>query len=334
MHQHSKRILKGLSVITVSTVFLAACSETKFLMHTAKRLGKTNTSQGNYKVGKPYKVMGKWYTPAVDMSYDRTGIASWYGPNFHGKPTANGEIFDQWEVSAAHKTLPIPSIVRVTNLDNGRSLVVRINDRGPFVDDRIIDLSRRSAELLGVIKAGTANVRVQIMPHESRVAAERAKSGGAQLARADAPIKVDDVSSQPVASQQLPNPTDEKEQSKLYIEPAQPASTASNAPVIKQPLMEAPVTEKAAPAVAEVPKAGLYVQAGAFSNPENAERVKQTLQSIGHVSVTPITVSGRELFRVRIGPVADAAQADTLRARVVAAGYDNARTIVDLPVSN
>ncbi|MCW8915550.1 MAG: SPOR domain-containing protein [Magnetovibrio sp.] len=98
--------------------------------------------------------------------------------------------------------------------------------------------------------------------------------------------------------------------------------------------MQAPVTENAAPAVAEIPKPGLYVQAGAFSNPENAERVKQTLQSIGHVSVTPITVSGRELFRVRIGPVADTIQADTLRARVVAAGYDNARTIVDLPVSN
>jgi rare lipoprotein A len=113
------------------------------------------------KIGKPYQVFGVTYYPADDRGYDRTGIASWYGPTFHEKATANGEIYNQNDVTAAHKTLPMPSWVEVTNLDNGKSLVVRINDRGPFVDGRIIDLSRRSAELLGVDRPGLARVRVK-----------------------------------------------------------------------------------------------------------------------------------------------------------------------------
>jgi rare lipoprotein A len=113
------------------------------------------------KIGKPYQVFGVTYYPEDDRAYDRTGIASWYGPTFHEKATANGEIYNQDDVTAAHKTLPMPSWVEVTNLDNGRSLVVRINDRGPFVEGRIIDLSRKSAQLLGVDRPGLARVRVK-----------------------------------------------------------------------------------------------------------------------------------------------------------------------------
>ncbi len=113
------------------------------------------------KIGKPYAVFGKTYHPSDDRRYDEKGIASWYGPTFHAKPTANGEIYNQDDLTAAHKTLPMPSWVEVTNLDNGRKLTVRINDRGPFVDGRIIDLSRRSAQLLGVDRPGLAKVRVQ-----------------------------------------------------------------------------------------------------------------------------------------------------------------------------
>jgi rare lipoprotein A len=113
------------------------------------------------KIGKPYQVAGNWYYPSDDRNYDAKGIASWYGPGFHALPTANGERYDQDDVTAAHKTLPMPSWVEVENLDNGRKLVVRINDRGPFVSGRIIDLSRRSAQLLGVDKTGLARVRVR-----------------------------------------------------------------------------------------------------------------------------------------------------------------------------
>lgn len=115
----------------------------------------------NYKVGNPYQIAGKWYYPKEDLNYNRTGIASWYGPQFHNKLTANGEIFDKHMMTAAHKTLPMPSIVRVTNLENGRVISVRVNDRGPFKDNRIIDLSERAAYELGFRKQGTAKVKVE-----------------------------------------------------------------------------------------------------------------------------------------------------------------------------
>lgn len=117
------------------------------------------------KVGKPYTIEGQTYYPEYDPEYDRTGMASWYGPGFHGKKTANGETFDQESITAAHPTLPMPSLVRVTNLENGLSAVVRINDRGPFKDSRIIDLSRGTAETLGI--KGLARVRVQYLKEET-----------------------------------------------------------------------------------------------------------------------------------------------------------------------
>ncbi len=113
------------------------------------------------KLGRPYTVFGRTYVPVDDRGYVEGGIASWYGPGFHALSTANGETYDQDALTAAHRTLPMPSFVEVTNLDNGRRLVVRINDRGPFVEGRIIDLSRRSAQLLGVDGPGLARVRVR-----------------------------------------------------------------------------------------------------------------------------------------------------------------------------
>ena len=116
---------------------------------------------GRYKVGSPYQVGGVWYTPAEQPNYEETGLASWYGDAFHAKSTANGELFDMSALTAAHKTLPLPSIVEVTNLDNGRRLKVRVNDRGPFVGGRILDLSRAAAGELGFAQAGLARVRVR-----------------------------------------------------------------------------------------------------------------------------------------------------------------------------
>jgi rare lipoprotein A (peptidoglycan hydrolase) len=125
-------------------------------------LGHVDTRlYGHQKVGKPYKVSGKRYTPRHDPRYDAVGTASWYGPQFHGKPTATGEKFNMNDLTAAHKTLPLNSMVYVTNLQTGKSLKVRVNDRGPFVDGRIIDLSRASAQALGLFNAGLGRVRVQ-----------------------------------------------------------------------------------------------------------------------------------------------------------------------------
>lgn len=143
------------------------------------------------KVGKPYQVAGVWYYPADDRGYDQLGFASWYGDQFHGAPTANGEIFDMGNVGAAHKTLPLPSYVEVTSLDTGRTILVRINDRGPFVTNRIIDLSRRAAQLLGTERLGVARVRVRrVDPPEAdklelrwgRPARERPYANQAELA--------------------------------------------------------------------------------------------------------------------------------------------------------
>jgi rare lipoprotein A len=116
---------------------------------------------GRYTVGKPYRVRGKWYKPRENPQYAATGMASWYGPNFHGRLTANGEIYNQYSLSAAHPTLPLPSYVRVTNLENGRSVMVRVNDRGPFAHGRIIDMSARAAKLLDFAGKGVAKVRVE-----------------------------------------------------------------------------------------------------------------------------------------------------------------------------
>ena len=136
--------LKLLLTFFCFSIFLSGCAETALVVHTAKEIAKVSkptVAKGRYKVGTPYQIKNVWYYPKVEYDYDETGIASWYGPNFHQKLTANGEIFDQNAITAAHRTLPMPSIVRVTNLENGRSLIVRINDRGPFAHGRIIDLS-------------------------------------------------------------------------------------------------------------------------------------------------------------------------------------------------
>lgn len=123
---------------------------------------------GTYKVGNPYKIMGKWYYPKEDYHYSEVGVASWYGRDFHAKTTANGEVYDMNSLTAAHRTLPLPSIVKVTNLENGRSLVLRVNDRGPYAKSRIIDVSKRASQLLGFHTQGTTKVRVEVMEKESK----------------------------------------------------------------------------------------------------------------------------------------------------------------------
>lgn len=116
---------------------------------------------GRYQLGKAYQVRGKWYLPKEEPGYNKTGLASWYGSAFHGRRTANGEVYDKYHLSAAHPTFPLPSYARVTNMENGTSVVVRVNDRGPFHEGRVIDVSSKTADLLDMKRTGTAKVRVQ-----------------------------------------------------------------------------------------------------------------------------------------------------------------------------
>lgn len=151
---------------------LAHCSGTdpfgrdvdpRFGLASSPRVGESEEQPagGGYRIGKPYWIGGRMYVPAEDENYRAEGLASWYGPDFHGKRTANKEIFDMHSVSAAHPTLPMPSYVRVTNLGNGRSIIVRVNDRGPYHANRIIDVSVKTADMLGFSGNGVARVRVE-----------------------------------------------------------------------------------------------------------------------------------------------------------------------------
>lgn len=430
--------------------------------------------RGSYKVGKPYTIDGITYYPTEDMTYSETGIASWYGPGFHGRYTASGEVYDQEGVSAAHKTLPMPSIVRVTNLDNGRTVIARINDRGPFVSGRIIDMSKGGARELGIDVTGTAHVRVEIMRRESEIVKQIALQGGGitqQMAALANPPDVLDASPGPViasasepsspaapsqptriasASQPIWSPGDPPPSVPMVtsdgdaasppssvaaapVAPATPPSIApapvapmsvaaapvTPAPVASTPLAPPPSTLPAPPSrqvqVAAMPtppvaapvapsppvrqaswspqelaqtngvdadlssgesrpaappstlgnqaaalsgggrhsyapsvpagqppaanprlaapavagQGGLYVQAGAFSQLESAEKVRVGLARFGKVLVTPIQANGRELYRVRLGPMSDTQSADTLRQEMLRAGYRDARVVND-----
>ncbi len=156
-------------VAAVLALVLGACAEVQLAAYTAKEIqARVEKPQptGTYKVGEPYRVRGAWYYPTEDPDYDEVGIASWYGEQFHGRRTANGSLYDMNALTAAHKTLGMPSLVNVTNLENGRSLTLTINDRGPFASGRIIDVSRRAAQLLGFHGKGTAKVRVRAVRDE------------------------------------------------------------------------------------------------------------------------------------------------------------------------
>ncbi len=156
-------------IVTALAVSLCACSvakgprdETRQLSPRVIKVGDPVPKGGGvFKIGDPYYANGKWYVPVNDPGYDRVGRASWYGDFFHGRLTANGEVYDMNALTGAHPTLPLPTYVQVTNLANNRSIVVRINDRGPYHDNRIIDLSHKAAELLGFYGQGTAMVRVR-----------------------------------------------------------------------------------------------------------------------------------------------------------------------------
>jgi rare lipoprotein A len=168
-HTGRKAMPFGMAAICALGLLLAGCSgsriDPKYGVASSPRVVAAGQpipkGGGSYRVGKPYVVAGRNYVPEANENYRAEGIASWYGDAFHGRLTANGEVFDKEAISAAHPTLPMPSYVRVTNLQNKKSLIVRVNDRGPFHSDRVIDLSHKAADLLEFNTNGTARVRVE-----------------------------------------------------------------------------------------------------------------------------------------------------------------------------
>ncbi len=278
----------GPSLVLYAAValLLGGCAQTALVSHAAKELIRSDDpvdQTGTYKVGSPYQIEGVWYYPAEDPDYGETGIASWYGVPFHGKRTANGAIYDMNALTAAHRTLPMPFLVRVTNLDNGRSIVLTINDRGPYARGRIIDVSRRAAQLLGFKDKGTIPVRVEAIPGQGL----------------EKPL---------IAEAEDPEA------------PSLPASPTGS--VERQALTEVAALEPAkGPA--------MFVQAGAFTNPENARRLRESLAPFGEVHTTKVTVDGTDVYRVRLGPVTTTESAEVLLERVIDAGHYDARLIVE-----
>ncbi len=277
---------------------------------------------GIYKVGKPYQVDGVWYYPHTDLSYDETGIASWYGEDFHGKYTANGEVFDLNGLTAAHHTLPLPSIVEVTNLENGRSIELRVNDRGPFARGRIIDVSRRAAQLLGFERQGTAKVHVRVLTAETLQAQAIARHNGeetpgpVELVQAAPRTPVDAQNLKPLAG------------SRAAPDQGSPPLQVAAAPPMPAQIADPPLTEKVTIGTAK-PNAQIYIQAGAFAQSDNARRVKQRIDALGAVQITSVRVNGASLYRVRLGPVMNVEEADRLLAKVLATGFSDARIVVD-----
>lgn len=304
-------------------ITLGGCAETQLAVHAAKNIGPSESSspaaRGIYKIGDPYQIQGVWYYPREDYNYDETGIASWYGQDFHAKATANGEVYDMNDLTAAHRTLPMPSFVRVTNLDNGRSMVLRVNDRGPFARGRIIDISRRGAQLLGFEQQGTAKVRVQVLPDESRQIAEamRAARPSTTMVAAARPPRVETRPGEPPP---LAAPRGSITAEAL---PAPGARTASGASVAALPEPTGQISQTAPR------RTNIYVQAGAFSNADNAQRLSQRLGRLGPSAVTPVAIGGQQMYRVRIGPLASVDDGDRMLEQVIAAGHPEAKIFVD-----
>jgi rare lipoprotein A len=308
-------------ILAGCVLLISACAETELVIHSAKELtgfadsASVAKTKGSYKVGRPYQIKGTWYYPAENFKYVQTGVSSWYGQKFHGRKTANGETYNMNDLTAAHRTLPMPSMVRVINLKNGRSLKLRINDRGPFARSRIIDVSRRAAQLLGFQRAGTASVRVEVIADESRQLKLAALNGRL-------PPR-EKITGQAVAKQTVQS---------------QPLRTSQTAPrARRERVVPAPEQSAAVPAtgnqsVKTVPTPSvnrLFVQAGAFADFANASRVRTSLSKFGASWVEKAKVGNRDFYRVRIGPLQTLDNADAVLARLISAGFLKARIVVD-----
>jgi rare lipoprotein A len=272
--RQGRATLRLLGLLATAVFGLASCSS-------------SGPHEGVYKLGEPYKVAGRWYYPQYDPNYDKVGIASWYGREFHGQATANGETFDRYELTAAHPTLPLPSIVRVTNLANHRDVELRVNDRGPFVGNRLIDLSQEAARELGFEHQGLARVRVQF------VSLADAKGEPPQPARHDEARRP--------AQTPPPPPT-------TLVADASPAG------------MSAVLIATAHAATC----GGHFIQVGAFTEPARAARAAARLRDVTAIPVQAQAPGDDRLTRIRLGPIADSGTIEATLDELKQSGFSGA----------
>ena len=327
--QGTMRLLRGMAVAVLACMALAACAtpQPRLAIHQSPSSGSTTrpysgppppgSTAGLRGTQKPYEIKGVWYYPKADPDYDQKGIGSWYGEQFHNRRTANGEIFDMDMPSAAHKTLPLPSIVEVTNLDNGRKMQVRVNDRGPFVGDRIIDLSKAAAEQLGYGRAGIANVRVRYVgpagkatPFEQRRQVAQAAPPPEQRYAAPPPKARTYAGGLPPAQAAYGPPPPPKAADPGFIPSSSPT------PVVRA-YQPPPVTTASA----------YRIQAGSFSSRANAERAAARLGDAGEASIESIERDQGVLYRVVVKAGPDEAEAFGVRDRVARLGFSDATVL-------
>jgi rare lipoprotein A len=267
---------------------------------------------GRYHVGKPYQVAGRWFEPKEQPNYDKKGVASWYGEAFNRRRTSNGEWFDMTRLTAAHATLPLPSYVKVTNLENGREVIVRVNDRGPFVGTRIIDLSKRTAEVLAFKSKGKADVRVQYIGRAplnddgSHLMAMNDELGrGTSLKRM---IAAADRSTRPGTQIQVAERTTTiaKQDTEISMEPPADDGVAAPGPY--------------------------FVQVASFTNIDNAERAGGALASAWPVQLVQVSGAGGPIYRVRLGPIDNRTDADTALGEAMTLGYHDAHVVLAQPM--
>jgi rare lipoprotein A len=312
---HARRF-SALASLTILAALLAACAGPRRAPPpVADHTVQVPPNAGVYKVGQPYQIDNVWYYPHEQPDYDETGIASWYGPDFYGKYTANGELYDGTQLTAAHKTLPMPVNVRVTNLENGKSIVVRVNDRGPYARGRIIDLSRKAAELLDVVQNGTAKVRVTY------------------LGRADLNGKPPEHTPPEIANALPAVPSGQVNTQALNLVPGVPAAPPMTmkplpAPAAAPPMQVANNEPNGQVSKVPVPSVThIYVQVGAFSKLENARRLMNSLG--GDLRISTLQRAGQTLYRVRTAPLTSVADADAALSRITGAGANDAHIVVD-----
>ncbi len=296
--------LKILLCCLFTIIFLNSCETASPVVTDppVKQASAIKSQGGTYKIGTPYKILGRWYYPKEDYTYSEVGIASWYGPDFHAKRTANGEKYDMHALTAAHRTLPLPSIVRITNLENGRSLIVRVNDRGPYARNRIIDVSKKVAQLLGFMDKGTAKVRVEIMEKESKNLKAALTGEG----------EIEEVSSAPTTAI-------------MRTEIGENADNLAAAPSISPVMSSSYITsdDKITTSLAD----GYYVQVGAFSDYQTATRLAARLAEFGQTHIQKAKVGNRLFYRVRIGPYQHHEEAVVMQAKIRNYGIPAAHVI-------
>lgn len=269
---------------------------------------ETAAPDPHFKVGNPYKINGRWYRPARDAAYDERGVASWYGDQFHGRRTANGEIFDMREMTAAHTTLPMPSMVEVTNLENRRRIVVRVNDRGPFAKNRIIDLSRAAARRLGFEHQGVAKVRVRYLS-PAPLPGENAEPDFAAAPAAVQPITV-----------AAPAPAEEMNSDQLagLIGDVDPGRE----PVLPPPLQDAPRRGETL----------FAIQVAILEDIERLPALRARLQDEGPLRIARLDGGPDSArYRINLGPFpSETAAADRLE-NIHEAGYGDAVVVAISP---